>query len=434
MESFGRVRAMASVLFVVGIVCLNCLPHAACADSVLKSDDTLAICGDSITQMGLYSVFMEEYILMCQPTRGVNALQCGWGGTTAPHFAVHMKDTALSFAPTVATMCYGMNDGGYNTFNEAMGKEYRNGLTKAVQNFKEKGVRAIVIGSPGAVDSFYFKNPRHREVTAQIYNDTLGKLGEIGREVAKAEGVLFADLHTPMMDAMTKSKAANGEKFAVYGEIDGVHATPNGHLVMAYAFLKAMGFDGNIGTITYDAGGGTGTATDGHRVVSAKKGEMVVESSRYPYCFNRGNNHPAGPTASMLPFVPFNNELNRYLLVVRNLASPKAKITWGADSKEFTAAELEKGINLAAEFINNPFVQPFMEVDKAVAEKHAFNVMFIKDYLGDKAPEIRRSFPEKAAALQAVDAGFREINSAMLEKCEKAVKPVTHTIKIEEIN
>lgn len=28
----------------------------------------------------------------------------------------------------------------------------------------------------------------------------------------------------------------------------------------------------------------------------------------------------------ILPFVPFNDDLNRYILKVRNLASPKAKV------------------------------------------------------------------------------------------------------------
>ena len=76
---------------------------------------------------------------------------------------------------------------------------------------------------------------------------------------------------------------------------------------------------------SYDAATGQSTATDGHRIVSSKPGEVTVESTRYPYCFERGNNHPFGPTASILPYLPFNQDLNRYLLVVKNLKSPKAR-------------------------------------------------------------------------------------------------------------
>ena len=41
---------------------------------------------------------------------------------------------------------------------------------------------------------------------------------------------------------------------------------------MAYAVLKAMGFDGHIGSITYDSSTGLSTATAGHRVVSSNLG------------------------------------------------------------------------------------------------------------------------------------------------------------------
>ena len=52
-----------------------------------------------------------------------------------------------------------------------------------------------------------------------------------------------------MEDVMTKAKAKYGKQYALAGEADGVHPDENGHLVMAYAFLKALGCDGDIGTI-----------------------------------------------------------------------------------------------------------------------------------------------------------------------------------------
>ena len=87
---------------------LTTLSHA---DPVLKQGDTLTMCGDSITQQGIYTTFVDDYIHMCQPVTGIKTIQCGWGGTTAPHFAEHMKDFALAFSPTVATTAFGMNDG-----------------------------------------------------------------------------------------------------------------------------------------------------------------------------------------------------------------------------------------------------------------------------------------------------------------------------------
>ena len=333
---------------------LALVPALVHASPLLRPGDVLTLTGDSITQQGMYSVMLEDYILLCGPVRGVKVIQCGWGGTTAPYMADHMKDGILKFSPTVATTAFGMNDGGMTIDTPDIEARYRDGLNRMIDNFQKSGTRTVIVGSPGCVDTTYFKNP-HDKTSAAQYNETLGKLTEVARDVAAKHGLPFADLHTPLLNAMNGVKAALGDKVAVCGEMDGVHATPNGHLCMAYAFLKAMGYDGDIGTISYDAATGQATATDGHRIVSSKPGEMTIESTRYPYCFTRGNNHPFGPTTDILPYLPFNQELNRYLLVVKNLKSPRARVTWGTGSKEFSAAQLATGINLAAEFLDNPF-------------------------------------------------------------------------------
>ena len=91
----------------------------------------------------------------------------------------------------------------------------------------------------------------------------------------------FANVHNAMFDAMPKAKAALGDDYPVCGG-DGFHPGPNGQLLMAYAFLKALGVDGEIGTITVDAKGMT-TATDGHKVLSSGAGKAELESTRWPF-------------------------------------------------------------------------------------------------------------------------------------------------------
>jgi lysophospholipase L1-like esterase len=419
----------------------------AFAAPVIEKGDTVAVCGDSLTEQKVYSVYIEDYLLMCQSAPDVKTLGCGWGGSTATHLAAHMGGDVTTFAPTVATVCYGINDGNCNVLNDMIARTYREGLEKVVANFQRAHTRTIIIGSPAVVDSFYFRNSKHAEVSAAQFNKTLGQMGAIAREVAAAKGVLFADLHTPMMEAMANAKARLGERYPFSGEGDGVHGGPNEHLVMAYALLKAMGFDGHIGTITYDGATGRAEATPGHRIVSAKPGKIVLESCRYPFCFFNGTkdadqqgappqsqfagNWPYG-NAAILPFVPFNQELNRYLLIVHNLGSPKAKITWGEQSREFTAAELAGGINLAAEFLKNPFVLPFAAVDRVVIDKQSFETQFITHYLYDRTGWLKAA-PSKADAMKMIEAGFRDVHAGLLDHCRRAVKPVTHTITIETL-
>src|SRR4030095_10860330 len=119
----------------------------------------------------------------------------------------------------------------------------------------------------------------------KIYNKTLGELRDIAKQVAAEQKVSFADVHGVMLDVMAKAKAKYGDDYPVGGG-DGVHPNPNGHLVMAYAFLKALGVDGNIGTITVDLGANKAEATDGHKVLSSNAGTIEIESARYPFCFS----------------------------------------------------------------------------------------------------------------------------------------------------
>src|SRR6185503_7028464 len=81
---------------------------------------------------------------------------------------------------------------------------------------------------------------------------------------------------------------------------------------------------------------------------------------------------------SILPYVPFNADLNRITLVVKNLDGAKAKVTWGTASRSFSKEELEKGVNLAAEFIENPFAEPFKKIESMVAAKQGLETGMIK--------------------------------------------------------
>jgi hypothetical protein len=392
------------------------------ANAQLQKGDFVAIAGDSITEQKQYSVFMEEYFIMCKPQADLRAMQFGWGGETSWGFLSKMPNEALKFDMNVATTCYGMNDGGYSPMNDAKAKHYRDSMQAIVDAFKKHGVRFIVVGSPGCVDADTFhKNPEQ----AAMYNKTLAALRDIAKETAEKNGCAFADVYDVMMDAMTKAKAKNGKTYVFAGG-DGVHPGPNGHLAMAYAFLKSLGVDGNIATITVDLAGNTATATDGQKLVSVEDGAVNLESTKYPFCFV-GDPKKADSTTSVLEFLPFNQDLNRYMLVVKNPGG-KVKVTWGATSKEFSAADAEKGINLAAEFLDNPFVEQFKAVDKLVRTQQNAETPLIKKTLHD-LPKAK----DKAAAEEAAKEEMKKAKDLFDAASTAAQKPVSHTIKIEVI-
>jgi lysophospholipase L1-like esterase len=402
-------------------------PPAARAAEALKDGDYVGVIGDSITEQRLYSLFIEDYLLMCQPKANLRATQFGWGGETAPGFAARMANDVLPFGPAVATTCFGMNDGGYSPMDDAKAKRYRDGQTSVVEQLKKSGTRFIVVGSPGAVDFDKFRND---PAAAEMYNKTLAGLRDIAKEVAAQQGVAFADVFTPMLEAMKPAKAKYGKDYHVCGA-DGFHPDRNGHLIMAYAFLKALGCDGDLGTITVNLAGNKAEAAGGHKVLSYDAGAVEVESSRYPFCFF---GDPASPssTSGIIEFFPFNEELNRFRLVVADVPAGKsATVTWGNASKSFPAEQLAKGINLAAEFpVNNPFAEAFMKVEQRVAEQQAMEVQLVK-VLMHNLPQYAAVAPEEAGAFRRVAKKLVDMDKAARDASAAAVVPVKHVIKVE---
>ncbi len=422
-------RVLAARTAVFAIVFTSCLAAPRCGISqelMLKRGDRIAVVGDSITEQRLYSKFMELYLLACVPQLDLTMYQFGWSGERAPGFARRMENDFVPWQPTVVTTCFGMNDGSYRPYTDEIGKTYEEGTRHIQARCKELGAR-LIAGGPGPVDTDAWQ--RSDPAADLYYNDNLAKLSEIAGRTATSNGFAYAGLHPLMMDVMQRAKAALGEDYHVCGE-DGVHPSPNGHLVMAYAFLKAMGLDGQIGTITIDLTGGA-TATEGHRVLSSAGGEATIESSRYPFCFYGDEKEPEG-TRSILPFLPFNRDLNRFVLVVKNLNDPTAEVTWGSTTKTFAKADLEAGINLAEAFLDNPFREPFRALDRVVADKQERETWTIKR-LVTHYPRLLNDIsddPEVAEAVATLHRKLLERNAKDAALARAAVQPVTHTIQV----
>ncbi|OYW24325.1 MAG: hypothetical protein B7Z55_02560, partial [Planctomycetales bacterium 12-60-4] len=322
--------------FTVSVALLVLATAVSAAEPVLKKGDRLAIVGDSITEQKLYSKFIETYLLACYPSLDVQCFQFGWSGERAPGFAARMENDLIPWHPSVVTTCYGMNDGSYRAYEDGIGKAYEDGMRRIIDRIKQAGA-TVVVGSPGVVDSATWN--RANPDFDKVYNDNLERLGKIAAKLAQENGFPHADVFGAMMTAMAPAKAALGEDYPVAG-FDGVHPGPNGQLIMAYAFLKAMGFDGDLGTVTIDLATGKADASNGHRVLSGQGGTVELESTRYPFCFSGNAQDPNG-TASILPFTPFNQDLNRFTLKVQNLAAPQADVTFGSATKTFTKERLQ---------------------------------------------------------------------------------------------
>src|SRR2546427_6255145 len=114
--------------------------------------------------------------------------------------------------------------------------------------------------------------------------------------------------------------------YAIAGQ-DGVHPGWAGSFVMAYAFLKGLGLDGRIGTITVDLGTKSVQLTEGHELAGTQGDEIEIKSVRYPYCAT-GDVAKDDSIRSAMTLVGFNAELNRLMLVARNAKAANYKVTW----------------------------------------------------------------------------------------------------------
>jgi len=413
---------------------------------LLKPGDRLAICGDSITEQKMYSRIMETYLTVCVPQLGVTVRQYGWSGERAPGFLARMTNDCLRFSPTIATTCYGMNDHEYRPYEERIGNTYREKSVAIIQAFKQSGAR-VVHGSPGCVG----KMPswvKTASGTVEDLNLSLCELRNIGIEIAAQEKIAFADVFWPMFTAGFTARQKYSPDYAIAGK-DGVHPGWAGQLVMAHAFLKAMGLDGEIGVFRVDLASGKATATAGHKILASRPGEITIESARYPFCA-AGDEASDGSLRSAMTLVPFNQELNRLELKVKGAKAKRYRVVWGVESRAYSGEELTRGVNLAADFVTNPFSEAFQRVDAAVLAKQAYETKQIKQIFHDllngrfksvetiQDPEIKELFGrrngdgklDREAIVKATEARRAPLAAAI----KTAFVAVTHTLRITAEN
>jgi hypothetical protein len=124
------------------------------------------------------------------------------------------------------------------------------------------------------------------------------------------EKTRFADVFWPMLNAGFVARArygANPDAPYAFAGRDGIHPGWAGHLVMAYSFLRGLGLDGDQGTFTVDMQAGKAEATAGHQVDAFNGSELVITSSRYPFCAT-GPEDRDDSIRSGKSLVPFDHE------------------------------------------------------------------------------------------------------------------------------
>jgi hypothetical protein len=311
-----------------------------------------------------------------------------------------------------------MNDFHYRPYELAIGQVYASNMTDTVLAFENVGTR-VVVGSPGCMG---FSKPSWGDFVKGTFlerNASLCFLRDIDINISQVEHAAFADVFWNMYTAQFVARQRYGTNYTLAGK-DSVHPGWAGHLIMAYAFLKALDVAGDIGTFTVDLRGNKATLSPGHELVSYHYGTLTIRSMRYPFC---ATGQPDDPNSirSGMALVPFNDELNRLMLIVKQGDAKSYLVTWGPTSRSYSAEQLEKGVNLAEDFETNPFSEAFASVDQAVAKKQEFETDQIKkQFHGDAG----KADMEKTVADTELE------RAPLVAAIQQSFVQVTHTIVI----
>jgi lysophospholipase L1-like esterase len=321
------------MLFVVAA--LGLLAPLAQGECPLKPGDRVLFLGDSITEQKIHTRYVMNYFTLRYPGMDVTFRNAGVSGDTALGGLGRLQRDVLSQKPTIVTICFGMNDGGYSAFDQGRYDNFMKGMTGLVTELKKANVRVILLG-PGCVDPD--QRPSLKE---QNYNDTLSRYSKGCKELAEKEKVEYIDLHDMMIDAQTKAKAKD-PKYTMIP--DSVHPGDPGQAVMAYAILKALGCKDQASGLEIDAAGSKATP-DRCKVDDLKVADGSVTFTRTDEALPTAMDPDA---ASSLEFFPFTQDLNQYNFKVTGLKAGKWKLAAeGIDVGTFSEKDLAAGINLA---------------------------------------------------------------------------------------
>jgi lysophospholipase L1-like esterase len=292
----------------------------------------LVFLGDSITEQLIYTRYVMDYFALRYPDVRITFRNAGWSGDTAPGGLERLQRDVLSLKPSVVTICFGMNDGGYTSFDQDRYDRYMKGMTGLVQTLKRNGVRVVLL-TPGVVDE---------DIDNKGYNRTLTRYAQGVKELAASEQIAVFDINALMGDVQARAKRDN-PKFTMLP--DSVHPDPPGQALMAYGLLKALGADGTAASVTIDAST-RGVAADRAVVRNLRVTPGSITFTRIDRAFPTYFDPEA---ATVFTYAPIQQDLNQYPFRVTGLQPGNWKLT--VDNMEvgvFSTNDLAKGVDLGA--------------------------------------------------------------------------------------
>lgn len=344
-----------------------------------QKGDRVVFVGNSITDGGHYHSYIWLYYMTRFPDRRITCLNAGIGGDVIGQINDRFEDDVLSKKPTVLTLTWGMNDTGYFEWYRSDGKDtMQKRIQRSYNNYgivedklkKRSDIKKIFIGGSPYDETAKFNDKNIFPGKTQAMSEVV----TFQEQAAKKNNWPFVDFYHPMM-AINQREQQQDSTFSLTPG-DRIHPDNDGHMVMAYLFLKAQGLAGQpVAMIHIDAGtkqvkqaanckisGVTGT-TDG---VSFG---YLAQSLPYPLdTVIRGWGNKRKQSDAMKE-VSFMKEFNQEVLQVSGLKAGRYDLLMdGEKVGTYDAGQLNTGINLA-ENTRTPEYQQAIQISELNEER-----------------------------------------------------------------
>ena len=341
--------------------------------------DRVAFVGNSITDGGHYHSYIWLYYMTHFPNMRITCFNTGIGGDAVDQIYNRFDDDVFGKKPNVITLTWGMNDTGYFEWYRPDGQAV---MDKRIEgSYKYYGMledklksrpdirKIIILGSP--YDETTKSNPKNLYPKKSI---AFAKVIDFQAAAAKKNGWGVVDFFHPML-AIEQREQAKDSLFSLTPN-DRIHPDNDGHLVMAYLFLKAQGLENKpVADINLDASGKKLLKAANCRVsglaVTADSVTFNYLANSLPYPLDTiprgwGNRKKQ---AEALKLIPFTKEFNQETLAVKNLKSGNYNLLIDGELMgTWTGQQFADGVNMA-EITTTPQYQQAIQIRELNEER-----------------------------------------------------------------
>lgn len=380
---------MKKLIVLIAVACMTCTAAFAQTVKPFKEGERAVFLGNSITDGGHYHSYIWLYYMTRFPNMPIRVFNGGIGGDTAYDMNKRLDGDIFAMKPSVLMVTFGMNDSGYFEYNGDKPKEFgEQKYQESVKNYQQMekrfkdlpDTRIVMVGTSPYDETVQLKD----NTPFKTKNETIKRLVDYQKESATKNHWEFTDLNAPMV-ALNQQYQQKDPAFTLCGS-DRIHPDNDGHMVMAYLFLKAQGFVGKgVADMEINATKKQAVKSENCTVSNVKQNgkdlsfDYLAEALPYPLdTIARGWGQKKSQS-EILKVVPFMDEMNREILKVTGLKGNYKLLIDNEEIGTWSGEELAKGINLAAE-------------SKTPQYQQALTVMHLNEYRW----EIEKTFREYA--------------------------------------